>query len=165
MYQEEEKLEYMEVANDFARWATTRFGYFVKANKTNEEKIELVQALAEELAGLPKECMSHIEKAKARWMKEGHTRSPLITQILQMLREFNNREQNSTPKIEYNKGDVYGVTAQKWDGTKTDDQKRAFLKTFRKSQASPATKWVIREWMRGQKYNEPQITVTLGGSF
>lgn len=162
MYQQQEKLAFIEVASGLAQWATARFGYFVKANKTDEEKIEVVQALSEELARLPQGCMKHVEAMKARWMEEGHSRSPSVSHILQSLRELNNREMNSAPKIEYDKSAAYGATAKTWDGLKTDEERHGFVKNIRSKPISAATKWVVRRWMRTADYNEKQITAKLG---
>lgn len=165
MYQEEEKIEFMELALDVYKWAESMFGYFVKSNKSDEEKIEQLTAFAQELAVLPDGSINHIHKAKARWIEEAHARPPSIPQFLQMLREFRNHELNNNSRLIEHKKSDFGSTAKDWDGAMGDDGKRRFLKSFDRTKTSPATKWVIREWMRENGFSSNKIKATLGMSW
>jgi|14_taG_2_1085336.scaffolds.fasta_scaffold10300_3 uncharacterized membrane protein YheB (UPF0754 family) len=162
MYQAEDKIEYLEKAHDISQWAEVLFGYFVKSNRSDEEKVQLVQAFADELSNLPSNSLRFIDKAKAKWIEEANQRPPSIPQFLQMLREFNNRELNNAPKLENKDDSIYGRTAYAWDNAM---DKLKFIDNFRKHQASPATKWVMREWMRDNKFSEKRISLILGRPF
>jgi uncharacterized membrane protein YheB (UPF0754 family) len=162
MYQAEDKIEYLEKAHNISQWAEVLFGYFVKSNRSDEEKIQLIQAFADELANLPSNSLKFIKQAKTKWIEEANQRPPSIPQFLQMLREFNNRELSSAPRLESKKGSIYGATAEEWDNTL---DKLKFIDNFRKHQASPATKWVMREWMRDNKFSENKISLILGRPF
>lgn len=163
MYQTEEKIELMEVALDISKWAELMFGYFVKANRSDEEKLEQISAFAQELGVLPSGCIGNIEKAKARWIEEAHSRPPSIPQFLQMLREFRNQELNKGKNlIEHNKSSSFGETACAWDGAKGNEAKRRFLATFDRAKTSQATRWVIREWMRENGFSDNKIKAILG---
>ncbi len=163
MYQANDKIEFIEIANDIAQWSELLFGYFVKSNKSDQEKAQQVSAFADELSVLPSDCMNHIQKAKARWVEEAHTRPPSIPQFLQMLREFRNIELNNSARlIEHDKSSVYSETAKAWDGAIGDEGKCKFLKTFARQKTAPATKWVMREWMRENGFTENKITHILG---
>lgn len=162
MYQVEDKIEFMEMASEISQWAEVLFGYFVKSNRSDEEKAQLVQAFADELGNLPSNSLKFIPQAKAKWIEESHPRPPSIPQFLQMLREFNNRELNKAPRIENRMDSITSITAKAWDDAV---DKLKFIDNFRKHQASPATKWVMREWMRENGFAENKITLILGRPF
>jgi len=119
MYQAEEKIEFIVVANNIAHWAETLFGYFVKANKNDDEKLELIEAFAEELEKIPSECMFYLQQAKDKWIQEAHQRPPSVSQFLQILRELNNAHVNQKYKtmIEHRQVDYAGL----WGICKTDE--------------------------------------------
>ena len=146
------------MANDISQWAEILFGYFVKSNRTDEEKLQLVQAFAEELSNLPQGSINFIKQAKTRWIEESNQRPPSIPQFLQMLRESHNHEVNSRPKIENKTDSVTSVTASNWDNAK---DKLDFIKKFKGREASQATKWVMREWMRDNSFDEARIKMIL----
>ena len=162
----EEKIEFMEIALDVSKWAELMFGYFVKANRSDEEKVEQLTAFAQELAVLPVDCLNHTQKAKARWIEEAHARPPSIPHFLQMLREFRNHDlNNNTKRIEYDRSSSSSQIASDWDGAMGDEVKRRFLSSFDKSKASPATKWVIRDWMQNNGFSAQRIKLTLGANW
>jgi len=163
MYQKEDVLNYGIVAGEIADWSITRYGYFVNSSVN---KLDMVQAFAEELSRLPSAAMAYIPKAQLKWIDESHKRPPTMPDFLTMLREFNNQALNKriTPRIE-NKESTTSITARRWDDAKTINQKRDFFKTFLPSDASPATKWVLREFLRSQAVDCFKITKMLGKPF
>jgi len=82
---------------------------------------------------------------------------------LQMLRAFNNHDvnKNKTPRIEQ-KESPPSLTAGRWDNADTDERKKMFFKSYKSSETSQATKWVIREWLREKGVDEAKITSMLG---
>jgi len=166
MYTKEEysnDLNTATISADVCEWSITRYGYFVNSHI---DRLEMTKAFAEELSRLPRNCLRYVEHAKNRWIDEGHKRPPTMPDFLQLLREFNNHEINetNTPRIA-NTESTTSITAKRWDNAKTIEQKREFFKTFRPSDASPATKWVMREFLRGQKVDCFKISDMLGKPF
>jgi hypothetical protein len=166
MYQANEytnKLNVAEVAANVCEWSITRYGYFVNSHI---DRLEMTKAFAEELDRLPRSCLKYIDKAKNKWIDLAHKRPPTMPDFLQLLREFNNHALNerSTPRIE-NTESTTSLTAKRWDNAKTIEQKREFFRTFKPRDAAPATKWVMREFLRGQKVDCFKISDMLGKPF
>jgi hypothetical protein len=144
MYQVNEKIEYMVLAGEVAQWAEVLFGYFVKSNRSDEEKGQLIEAFANELETIPNNCLNFIHQAKAQWIEEAHPRPPSIPQFLAMLRVFNNIEMNNTaPRLENMQESNYQSKAFEDAVNKAD-----FIKNYKEGTASKATEWVMRDWLK-----------------
>jgi hypothetical protein len=145
-------------ATDIADWAIQRYGYFIKADA---DKIETQEALAKELAHLPSNCLSFIDKAKHKWFDDGNKRPPAMADFLALLRGFNNSafNTNKNPKIDERQVDYAGI----WDNAKTDEQRKNYMKTtFNRREASDATKYWIRKWLRNIGCESNRIKAVLG---
>ncbi|MBT7350539.1 hypothetical protein HN803_07205 [candidate division WWE3 bacterium] len=141
MYQKEVDIEFVDLANSVAEWSITRYGYFVNSHV---DKLETVKAFAVELMRLPKECLSYVDKAKNKWIDEGHPRPPQMADFLTMLRVFNNEDQNAREKPKQLDSNI--DYAGRWDRAKTDEQKLAYMKsTFDQHKTPPATKYWIKQ--------------------
>ena len=160
MYQTENNIDFLEIANDVSSWSITRYGYFVNSTV---DPLDLTKAFAEELGRLPSDCIKHIENAKNKWIDEGHKRPPQMSDFLSMLREFRNAKLNSAPRLT-NKLESNNISYQ-WDNTPDFKGRIAILKTVRSVHTSPATKWYMREWMRENDFTEKRITAALGKPF
>ena len=156
----EEKLDVAIVAADIADWSITRYGYFINSSV---DKLEMIEAFSEELGRLPSNCLNYVQKAKDEWIDLSHKRPPTMPDFLQMLRAFNNHDvnKNKTPRIEQ-KESPPSLTAGRWDNADTDEKKKMFFKSYKSSETSQATKWVIREWLREKGVDEAKITSMLG---
>ncbi|MBT6230831.1 MAG: hypothetical protein HOI47_29670 [Candidatus Scalindua sp.] len=156
----EEKLDVAIVAADIADWSITRYGYFINSSI---DKLEMIEAFSEELGRLPSNCLNYVQKAKDEWIDLSHKRPPTMPDFLQMLRAFNNHDvnKNKTPRIEQ-KESPPSLTAGRWDNADTDERKKMFFKSYKSSETSQATKWVIREWLREKGVDEAKITSMLG---
>jgi hypothetical protein len=156
----EEKLDVAIVAADIADWSITRYGYFINSSI---DKLEMIEAFSEELGRLPSNCLNYVQKAKDEWIDLSHKRPPTMPDFLQMLRAFNNHDvnKNKTPRIEQ-KESPPSLTAGRWDNADTDEKKKMFFKSYKSSETSQATKWVIREWLREKGVDEAKITSMLG---
>jgi hypothetical protein len=159
MYQKDgdyqEKLSVAKIAANVCEWSITRYGYFINSSV---DRLDMTKAFAEELNRLPRACLNYIDKAKNQWIDSGNKRPPTMPDFLTMLREINNHNlnENKAPKIEH-KESATSLTAHRWDSSKTDEQKRTFFKSYRRSETSPATRWVIREWLRNRQIDENKI--------
>lgn len=72
-------------------------------------------------------------------------RPPTVDQYMNCLKKI---IYAAKPKLENKSGDtVYGITARNWDMAKTDEQKRDFFRALNKRHLSPATRWVIKDWL------------------
>jgi hypothetical protein len=160
MYQKEINVEFIEMAAGVAEWSVTRYGYFVNSTV---DKVETVKAFANELERLPTDCLKYIESAKNSWIDQGHKRPPQMSDFLTMLREFRNVQLNNVPRLT-NKLESNNISYQ-WDNTPDYKGRMAILKTVRSVHTSPATKWVMRDWMRKEDCCEKHITATLGKPF
>jgi hypothetical protein len=151
------------IAGEVCEWSITRYGYFVNSSV---DRLEMTKAFAEELSRLPRACLNYVDKAKNKWIDLAHKRPPTMPDFLQLLREFNNHALNerTAPRIE-NTESTTSLTAKRWDNAKTIEQKREFFRTFKPRDAAPATKWVMREFLRGQKVDCFKITKMLGKPF
>ena len=156
----EEKLDVAIVAADIADWSITRYGYFINSSI---DKLEMIEAFSEELGRLPSNCLNYVQKAKDEWIDLSHKRPPTMPDFLQMLRAFNNHDvnKNKTPRIEQ-KESPPSLTAGRWDNADTDEKKKMFFKSYKSSETSQATNWVIREWLREKGVDEAKITSRLG---
>lgn len=151
----QEKLSVAKIAASVCEWSITRYGYFVNSSV---DRVEMTKAFSEELNRLPRSCLRFVDEAKNKWIDSANKRPPTMPDFLNLLRELNNKNfnENKTHKIE-NKETTSSLIAAQWDGCKTDEQKREFFKTFKPSDASPATKWVIREFLRSKNVDEDKI--------
>lgn len=156
----QEKLSVANIAANVCEWSITRYGYFVNSST---DRIEMTKAFAEELDRLPRNCLRYISQAKNKWIDLAHKRPPTMPDFLQLLREFNNTEMNkrSAPRIEHTESTT-SATAARWDGAQTSEQKRSFFKGFKPRDASQATRWVIRQFLRSQNVTENKIAQMVG---
>lgn len=165
MYQRSEhtKIDTAVISADVCEWSITRYGYFVNSHI---DRLEMTKAFAEELDRLPRNCLLYIDQAKNKWIDLAHKRPPTMPDFLQLLREFNNHALNkrSSIKIEH-KESTTSMTAHKWDNARTVEQKREFFKGFKPSDASPATRWAIREFLKEKNVDTLKITKMLGNPF
>lgn len=165
MYSEVEvevPIELLEIANGIAEWSITRYGYFIKADA---DKIKTIKAFAEELLHLPTSCLGYIDKAKHKWVDEGHKHAPKMPEFLEMLRGFRNAEVNDKPKpkLGHNGASITSQNACAWDGCTTDKDKKEFMRNrYSKTTVGDATKYWIRAWLRELEWPSDRITSVLG---
>jgi hypothetical protein len=148
-------IDFLEIANEVCDWSITRYGYFVNSTV---DVLDLTKAFAEELSRLPSNCLDYIDRAKNKWIDEGHKRPPQMSDFLTALRELNNNELNNKarPRLDHDESAPYSATAHAWDNTE-DKDRYEFLKGLRNRKVSAATKWVIGQWMKGKNFDEKRI--------
>jgi hypothetical protein len=166
MYQKLDEIDYKYIAAKIGDWATTRYGWFIKGDLRKDNVIE---TFADELKHLPSGCMRYIEEAQHKWIDDGHKKPPTMPDFLQMLRGFHNNYINNIPKmqIEDKKSEnIFGLTATQWNGCRSDKDKEDWLqKYYHPDQASDATKYWIRTWMKAVGWESEKIKRTLGNSW
>jgi len=159
MYQSNEKnpIDVAIMASEIADWSITRYGYFINSSV---DKLDMVQAFAEELSRLPKPSLRYVDQAKNKWIDYAHKRPPTMPDFLNMLREFYNSEMNEkrNPQIESKIPDYW----KRWQICETDKDKSNFFRSFSQSKCPPATKYWIREDMRKDGVTSKNITKALG---
>ena len=151
-------IDFLEIANEVCDWSITRYGYFVNSTV---DVLDLTKAFAEELSRLPGDCLGYVEDAKNKWIDEGHKRPPQMADFLTMLRTFNNVGWEDRARLEKKQqliksNSPYSATAHAWDHT-ADKDRYEFLKGLRNRKVSPATKWVMGQWMKDKNFEEKRI--------
>ncbi len=78
-----------------------RYGYFIKANKTIQEKKAQIGVLAQDLLRLPSESLKFVELAVINWIEGGNVRPPNIVEFIGTVETMRIKsEKDNKPKLE-----------------------------------------------------------------
>ncbi len=156
-----EKVDIAIMAADIADWSITRYGYFINSSV---DKLEMIQAFAEELERLPTDALNFISNAKEQWIDYDHKRPPTMPDFLTMLRSFHNADVKLkvTPKIEERKTDYWGI----WENCDSGEQKAHFFNhIYNQNECPSSIKWAIRKELTENGISSKIIRKSLGGNW